>query len=161
MVFLELRRNSRITTGNSGFLLCWPREVQLPFGLRGKAGECSRVTAGQKRPQLALCFLTLHMLLNPRYTYVCIHMWHSLRRVQSHLRHSALSSCPCSCSHPHPPFSLPSCPVLIAIESVSHFIVFPTVSDPMNYSPPGSSDHGIIQTRLLECVAIPFSGGSS
>ena len=66
-----------------------------------------------------------------------------------------------SCNHPHPPFSLPSFPVLIAIESVSHFIVFPTVSDPMNCSPPGSSDHGIVQTRLLECVAIPFSGGSS
>ena len=28
MVFLELKRNSRVTTGNSGFLLCWPREVQ-------------------------------------------------------------------------------------------------------------------------------------
>ena len=28
MVFLELRRNSRVTTQNSGFLLCWPREVQ-------------------------------------------------------------------------------------------------------------------------------------
>ena len=28
MVFLELRRNSRVTTGNSGFLFCWPREVQ-------------------------------------------------------------------------------------------------------------------------------------
>ena len=55
VVFLELRRNSRITSGNSGFLLCWPREVHLRFGLRGKAGECSRVTAGQKRPQLALC----------------------------------------------------------------------------------------------------------
>ena len=28
MVFLELRRDSRVTTGNSGCLLCWPREVQ-------------------------------------------------------------------------------------------------------------------------------------
>ena len=25
MVFLELRRDSRVTTENSGFLLCWPR----------------------------------------------------------------------------------------------------------------------------------------
>ena len=24
MVFLELRRDSRVTTGNSGCLLCWP-----------------------------------------------------------------------------------------------------------------------------------------
>ena len=28
MVFIELRRDSRVTTGNSGCLLCWPREVQ-------------------------------------------------------------------------------------------------------------------------------------
>ena len=30
MVFLELRRDSRVTTGNSGCLLCWPRQVQSP-----------------------------------------------------------------------------------------------------------------------------------
>ena len=28
-------------------------------------------------------------------------------------------------------------------------------------SPPGSSVHGILQARILECVAIPFSRGSS
>src|SRR5574340_300316 len=28
VVFLELRRDSRVTTGNSGCLLCWPRQVQ-------------------------------------------------------------------------------------------------------------------------------------
>ena len=32
---------------------------------------------------------------------------------------------------------------------------------PMNYSPPGSSVHGIFQARTLEWVAIPFSRGSS
>ena len=32
---------------------------------------------------------------------------------------------------------------------------------PMDYSPPGSSVHGILQARILECVAIPFSRGSS
>ena len=31
----------------------------------------------------------------------------------------------------------------------------------MDCSPPGSSVHGISQTRVLEWVAIPFSGGSS
>ena len=31
--------------------------------------------------------------------------------------------------------------------------------DPMDYSPPGSSVHGIFQARLLEGVAIPFSRG--
>ena len=47
VVFLELRRDSRGTTGNSGSLSCCPREVQSPFELRGGAGDCSRITAGQ------------------------------------------------------------------------------------------------------------------
>ena len=34
-------------TGNSGSLLCCPWKVQSPFQLRGGAGDCSRVTAGQ------------------------------------------------------------------------------------------------------------------
>ena len=37
----------------------------------------------------------------------------------------------------------------------------PTVSDPVDCSPPGSSVHGILQARILEWVAIPFSRGSS
>ena len=37
----------------------------------------------------------------------------------------------------------------------------PTLFDPMDYSPPGSSVHGISQARILEWVAIFFSRGSS
>ena len=37
----------------------------------------------------------------------------------------------------------------------------PTLGDPMDYSPPGSSVHGILQARILEWVAISFSRGSS
>ena len=33
--------------------------------------------------------------------------------------------------------------------------------DPTDFSPLGSSVHGILQARMLECVAISFSGGSS
>ena len=33
----------------------------------------------------------------------------------------------------------------------------PILSDPMDYSPSGSSVHGIFQARGLECVAIAFS----
>ena len=32
-----------------------------------------------------------------------------------------------------------------------------TPCDPMDYNPPGSSVHGILQARILEWVAIPFS----
>ena len=36
----------------------------------------------------------------------------------------------------------------------------PTLCDPMDCSPPGSSVHGILQARILEWIAIPFSRGS-
>ena len=37
----------------------------------------------------------------------------------------------------------------------------PTLCDPMDCSPPGSSAHGILQARMLEWGARPFSRGSS
>ena len=37
----------------------------------------------------------------------------------------------------------------------------PTLCDPMDCNPPGSSVHGILQARLLEWVAMPFSRESS
>ena len=37
----------------------------------------------------------------------------------------------------------------------------PTLCNPMDCSPPGSSVHGILQARILEWVAIPFSRGPS
>ena len=37
----------------------------------------------------------------------------------------------------------------------------PTLCNSVDCSPPGSSVHGILQTRILEWVAIPFSRGSS
>ena len=36
-----------------------------------------------------------------------------------------------------------------------------TLCDPMDCSPPDFSVHGILQARILEWVAIPFSRGSS
>ena len=35
--------------------------------------------------------------------------------------------------------------------------LWPTVCDPMDCSPPGSSVHGLLQTRILEWVAISSS----
>ena len=37
----------------------------------------------------------------------------------------------------------------------------PTLCNPVDCSPPGFSVHGILQARILEWVAIPFSRGSS
>ena len=37
----------------------------------------------------------------------------------------------------------------------------PTLCDPMDCGPPGSSVHGILQARIQGWVAVPFSRGSS
>ena len=46
-------------------------------------------------------------------------------------------------------------PQLACAHAQSH----PTVCEPMDYSPPGSSVHGILQARILEWVAVSFSKG--
>ena len=54
-----------------------------------------------------------------------------------------------------------------ALQARSVCIQFPidrahrSLCDPMDCSPPGSSVHGILQTRILEWVAMPSSRGSS
>ena len=47
----------------------------------------------------------------------------------------------------------------VFVGSVVQFCL--TLSDSMDCSPPGSSIHGILQARILEWVAMPFSRGSS
>ena len=37
----------------------------------------------------------------------------------------------------------------------------PTLCNPMDCSPPGTSVHGILQARILEWVVMPLSRGSS
>ena len=39
--------------------------------------------------------------------------------------------------------------------------LYPTLCDPLDYNLPGSSLHGIVQARVLEWIAIPFSRGSA
>ena len=46
-------------------------------------------------------------------------------------------------------------------ESPARAQLYPTLCDPMDCSPPGSSAHGIFQARILEGVAISFSRRSS
>ena len=49
------------------------------------------------------------------------------------------------------PSKIPACVYAKSIQSC------PTLCNPMDCSPPGSSVHGILQTRILEWVAMPFS----
>ena len=39
--------------------------------------------------------------------------------------------------------------------------LYPTLCDPMDWGPPVSSVHGVLQARILEWVAVSFSRGSS
>ena len=43
-------------------------------------------------------------------------------------------------------------------ESSVTSVIFSILCDPMDCSPPGSSDHGILQARILEWVAFPSPG---
>ena len=51
--------------------------------------------------------------------------------------------------------------ILIFIVKVKGTQWCPALCDPMDHSPPGSSVHGILQARILEWGALPFSRGSS
>ena len=94
-----------------------------------------------------------------------------------------------SCVLEHPAFILQSKPVLVLMESLTsqsvsyltysvigwthlaspwtHIIqracmqLCPILCDPINYSPPGSSVHEILQAKILEWVAITFFRESS
>ena len=51
--------------------------------------------------------------------------------------------------------------VCVCVCVCAHTQWCPTLCDPMDCSLPGSSVYGILQARILEWVAIPFSRGSS
>ena len=52
------------------------------------------------------------------------------------------------------------CIFFLKVKKVFVAQLCPILCDPINCSPPGSSVHGILQARILEWVAIPFSRGS-
>ena len=58
-----------------------------------------------------------------------------------------------------PTWSSPKCCEEQAPLKVGVLVTQPclTVCDPMDCSPPGFSVHGILQARILDCTAIPFS----
>ena len=50
---------------------------------------------------------------------------------------------------------------ILSLGTPSGYITHILVSDSLDCGPPGFSVHGILQARVLECLAIPFSGGYS
>ena len=51
--------------------------------------------------------------------------------------------------------------LILSCERVKVTLSCPTLLDPMDCSPPGSSVHGILQARVLKWIAMPSSRGSS
>ena len=66
--------------------------------------------------------------------------------------HTHVHMCPCTCAHTHTQCICCFC-------SITKPRL--TVHNPMDCSPPGSSVHGILQTKILKWVTISFSRGSS
>ena len=54
-----------------------------------------------------------------------------------------------------------TCPQAVVVIVLLVAQLYPTLCDPVDRSPPGSSVHGILQARILEWIAIPFSRGTS
>ena len=66
-----------------------------------------------------------------------------------------------ACSPCRPQLALCPCPHLLSAVCVCVCVLMAqsclTLCDPIGCSPPGSSVHGILQARILEWVAMPFS----
>ena len=77
---------------------------------------------------------------------------------------SILVECPCSLRWAQVLTSaseLPRCPSTSVFFGGSGLVAKSNSCDPVDCSPPGFSVHEIFQARILECVAISFSRGSS
>ena len=97
----------------------------------------------------------------------------SQKEIRMHCLTSQRHTRRCGCSHPgfmwplsHHPCWDEGCLLNLSTVTLKKVKVLvtqpcPTLCDPMNCSPPGSSVHGIFQATILEWVAISFSRGSS
>src|SRR5574337_1925343 len=68
----ELRRDSRVTTGNSGFLLCWPRQVQSSIRVAKESWGLLSSDWRANRPHLGLCPEANIPLQGPRGSRGCL-----------------------------------------------------------------------------------------
>ena len=79
------------------------------------------------------------------------------RHLKSCLKWSEAPASPCVCVSVFS-FHVYECVCMCVYKSLQSC---PTLFDPLDCSPPGSSVHGILQARILEWVAMPSSKGSS
>ena len=67
----------------------------------------------------------------------------------------------CSLGHKRKPHATIPIDIDVSVCYAKSLQSYPTLCNPTDCSPPGSSVHGILQARILEWVAISFSRGSS
>ena len=102
------------------------------------------------------CLIQLQNVLTSSFLVITIishHCWHSLTFFHS-------KGLPLL----HLPLCLPNANGGCWLSHYSKLLVnnlFVFICNPMDCSPPSSSVHGILQARILEWVAIPFSRGTS
>ena len=106
-----------------------------PRGLLAPAGQSRPCSGPEGRGCVCVCARAcLVLALRPVCVCVCAH---------SALSDSATCVCMCIC-----------------VCERAHTLYCPTLCDPMNCSPPGSSGHWISQARILEWAVISFFRGS-
>ena len=80
---------------------------------------------------------------------------------QTSVPHLQLGCPDCSAESPRPNGNCQCYSLLCMHAYSSRFSLCPTLCEPTDCSPPGSSVHGILQARVLEWVAMPTFRGSS
>ena len=107
-------------------------------------------------------FVTVFHLIENITTYIC-HFQHIYICVHTYI-YTYIYIYICMCVHMYVYFFLMDnlCIVLYMLSCVcaKSLQSCPTLCDPMDYSPPGFSVHGILQARIVEWVAMPSSRGS-
>ena len=117
-----------------------------------------RETMGTKRKA---CYKEKGVLRKMLQTYLIVNQfWQKAKKLKIELTFAALGGLDKiarykrSSHSKYPHLFICNCEVLVAQSC-------PTLWDPMDCSPPGSSVHGIFHARILEWFAISFSRGSS
>ena len=146
--------NPACTTGTSWFIHCWSLAWRI-LSITLLACKMS-TTVQQFEHALALPFFGIGTKTDLFQS--CGHCWVS--QICWHIECSTLTTLPFrilnrSAGIPSPPLGY--CPVAAA--AAKSLQSYPTLCDPIDGSPPGSSIHGIFQARVLESGAIAFPKG--
>ena len=110
--------------------------MKSPAKSRHRKEECR----GPEMGSVCVCVCVCVCLCVCTHSVVSVTPWST----EAEMGSVCVCVCVCVCAHAH----MRMCSVV-------------SDCDALDCGPPGSSVHGILQVRILEWVAMPFSGGSS